>query len=328
MFCASLGSDPLLTQASGGNVSCKEGRTLWVKASGTRLADALERDIFLPVELTAVLDRLAAGLENLADLSFGGQRPSMETFFHAVLPQKIVLHLHLLDAVIHSARLDSFNFLKEALHGFDWGLIQYAKPGLALGQSLETALRSSAKNPNVFILQNHGIILAGESWPELRTLLNNLRERLWLAPRPMPLADLATLDNVNDLGWSIPTAPEPHFPAFEEAGYKMAESAPLFPDQVVFLGPTPFLLSGDDKLSLGLAKFTAGHGYEPRFVMVKNAGILLSSKATAGVQATLEALGLICARTKKEHDLRGLSQADVQELSRFEAEAWRLNQDV
>ena len=54
-FCAWIGKDPLLVQGAGGNVSWKDGDTLWVKASGTWLADATEKDIFVPVDLPYLL---------------------------------------------------------------------------------------------------------------------------------------------------------------------------------------------------------------------------------------------------------------------------------
>ena len=52
-FSAELGRDPEQVQAAGGNTSLKEDGVLWVKASGLWLADALTRDIFVPVALDA-----------------------------------------------------------------------------------------------------------------------------------------------------------------------------------------------------------------------------------------------------------------------------------
>ena len=46
---ARVGKNILLTQAAGGNSSVKHGGVLWVKASGTWLADAETKDIFLPI---------------------------------------------------------------------------------------------------------------------------------------------------------------------------------------------------------------------------------------------------------------------------------------
>ena len=43
---AALGSDPLRVQGPGGNTSIKDGDVMWIKASGTELANALTEDIF------------------------------------------------------------------------------------------------------------------------------------------------------------------------------------------------------------------------------------------------------------------------------------------
>ncbi len=46
---ARVGKNILLVQGAGGNSSVKHGDVLWVKASGTWLADAEDKDIFVPV---------------------------------------------------------------------------------------------------------------------------------------------------------------------------------------------------------------------------------------------------------------------------------------
>ena len=56
-FSARLGRDPEQVQAAGGNTSLKADGLLWVKASGLWLADALDRDLFVPVALAPVLRR-------------------------------------------------------------------------------------------------------------------------------------------------------------------------------------------------------------------------------------------------------------------------------
>ena len=65
-YCAEIGHDRLLVQAAGGNASWKEGGTLWVKASGTWLAEAQKKDIFLPVDLEHLTDGMARGDYDLA----------------------------------------------------------------------------------------------------------------------------------------------------------------------------------------------------------------------------------------------------------------------
>ena len=77
---ARLGQDALLVQAAGGNTSVKDGDTLWVKASGLWLRDALQRPCFVPVRLSQVRERIAQGLadpvtgtllENIAPAGLG-----------------------------------------------------------------------------------------------------------------------------------------------------------------------------------------------------------------------------------------------------------------
>ena len=51
---ARFGADPLLVQGPGGNTSVKAGEIMWIKASGTLLADAEARDIFVAVDLPSL----------------------------------------------------------------------------------------------------------------------------------------------------------------------------------------------------------------------------------------------------------------------------------
>ena len=50
---ARLGSDPLQVQGPGGNTSIKDGEVMWIKASGTELANAETQDIFVAVDRNA-----------------------------------------------------------------------------------------------------------------------------------------------------------------------------------------------------------------------------------------------------------------------------------
>ena len=58
---ARIGADPLLIQGPGGNTSIKDGGVMWIKASGTNLADALTRDVFVPCDLAAMRAAMTAG---------------------------------------------------------------------------------------------------------------------------------------------------------------------------------------------------------------------------------------------------------------------------
>lgn len=48
-----IGTDLSLVQGSGGNTSIKDGNVLWVKASGTWLSEAEEKNILVPINLSS-----------------------------------------------------------------------------------------------------------------------------------------------------------------------------------------------------------------------------------------------------------------------------------
>jgi rhamnose utilization protein RhaD (predicted bifunctional aldolase and dehydrogenase) len=322
-----LGANPLLVQGGGGNVSVKDGKTLWVKASGTWLSKAGEEDIFLPVDIATIIERTCAGIEDLSDLGGNGMRPSIETPLHALMPQRVVLHLHMLDAIIYSSMPDGNNFLRDKLPGLNWTMVPYARPGLPLSQVVASALQKNGKEPDVLILENHGIVVAAEHEEKLIPLINELMNCLRLDPRLLPIPDVFTLAALNDLGWRIPSCPVVHASAFGPTAWKISGGAPLCPDHVVFLGPAALMLNAGDALSSAKDNFQKIYGFTPLFAIVRDCGVLVSPDITPGAFAMLEALGNVCLRVPGGVELRGLSNEDIKTLGNWDAEAYRKTLD-
>ena len=109
-FCAELGVDPLLVQGAGGNISWKDetNAILWVKASGTWLAEAMQKDIFVPVNLLHLRHAIQRHDFSVIPQLQGESvlRPSIETLLHALMPQRIVVHLHAIEILAHLVRVD------------------------------------------------------------------------------------------------------------------------------------------------------------------------------------------------------------------------------
>ena len=144
VLSARAGSDPTLTQAAGGNTSVKDGDVMWIKASGTQLADALTRDIFVPVDLPAMRSALAAGdssADQPAAFALSGTlRPSIETSLHAVFSQRIVVHVHCVNSIALMICADARARLETRLAGFNWASVPYVKPGAQLATLVTAAL--------------------------------------------------------------------------------------------------------------------------------------------------------------------------------------------
>src|ERR1017187_8264007 len=90
-----IGRDRLLTQASTGNSSIKLEGVLWIKASGKWMADAMHEDILIPLDLAEVKERV----KQEVDPAERYPRASIETAMHAVLPHRVVLHVHCVNTI-------------------------------------------------------------------------------------------------------------------------------------------------------------------------------------------------------------------------------------
>src|SRR5882672_9780028 len=98
-----VGRDPLLTQASTGNSSAKLDGVLWIKASGRWMADAMRDDIFVPLDLAELLTQC---LRRDLDPTERYPSASLETAMHAVLPHRVVFHVHCVNTIAWAVRND------------------------------------------------------------------------------------------------------------------------------------------------------------------------------------------------------------------------------
>ncbi|MEI9851619.1 MAG: class II aldolase/adducin family protein [Sphingomonas sp.] len=242
-----LGADFALAQGAGGNTSFKHGDLLTIKASGFRLGDAGERDIFVDVPVAAAR-AMADGGPAHADA--GGRRASIETSLHAVLPQRAVAHLHMIPLLALAVRADAAEVLAARLAGLDWALVPYLKPGVAVAQAVR-ALVAARGAPGVVVLANHGIVFAGDGFEQVAALVDEVRARVDVAPRAVPAADpagLAALAGRHALEPARVAAA--HGAALDPAATGFATAGSLYPDHVVFLGRGAALLGAGEAESL------------------------------------------------------------------------------
>src|SRR5258708_1923522 len=155
-----IGQNLDLVQAGGGNTSLKHEGTLWVKASGKWLARAVEEEMFLPVPLSDILGSMDGDseyTEEYTNTSGMRLRPSVETSMHAVLPHRVVLHVHSVRTIAWAIRADVPDALYDRLKSLRWEWIPYVHPGVVLGREIRDRL---GLQPDVLILGNHALIVA------------------------------------------------------------------------------------------------------------------------------------------------------------------------
>jgi rhamnose utilization protein RhaD (predicted bifunctional aldolase and dehydrogenase) len=326
-YCASIARDRLLVQAAGGNISWKSGSTLWIKASGTWLADAETKDIFVPVDRQPLDAALARGDYAVSPRALEGNalRPSIETLLHALMPHSFVVHLHPVDAVAHLVRCNCEVELQAALgDAFAWELVDYHKPGADLARAVHAKLLEKPGVQVVF-LKNHGVIVGAETLVEIDRLLKALNERLVIQPRPLYGAVTSihelTASVLDGTVYQVSTDEQIHCLASDlELYQRLGDSWVICPDHVVFLGAVAVRVDeltdlGDTVLSVDPA---------PPFVFVKDMGVLENRAATLAQRAQLTFYLDVMIRQPASQPLETLSHDQIASLLNWDAEKYRL----
>jgi rhamnose utilization protein RhaD (predicted bifunctional aldolase and dehydrogenase) len=322
---ASIGQNPHLTQAAGGNTSLKAGDTLWIKASGTWLKDALAEDIMVPVAMSPLLkaveqrDRAADQPQafTIAALNPRGLRPSIETTVHALMPQRVVLHVHCVDTISLAVQANGETEVARRLDGIEWAYVPYFRPGLPLARGIAEKLRPGV---DVLILGNHGLVVAAETVAEAALLLRRVRSLLARPARPTAAPEIAALTTLaGDSFYRLPADVEAHAVALDPESRRMAEAGSLYPDHVIFLGQGSIVARpGED-----VARVIARLGTAPAAILFPGIGVLMRGDASAGADAMQRCLADVTARVDVTATLNYLTDAENHELVNWDAEQYR-----
>ncbi|QND56994.1 class II aldolase/adducin family protein [Mesorhizobium huakuii] len=322
---ASIGLNPLMTQAAGGNTSLKAGDTLWIKASGTWLKDALSDDIMVPVAMAPLLEAVeerdpAADKPQafaIDELNPRGLRPSIETTVHALMPQRVVLHVHCVDTISLAVQADGEAEVTRRLAGIEWAYVPYFRPGLPLARGIAEKLRPGV---DVLILGNHGLVVAAETVAEAERLLHRVRSLLARPARATAAPDIAALTALaSDSVYRLPADAEAHAVALDAESRRMAEAGSLYPDHVIFLGQGSVVAKPGENA----ASVTARLGALPVAILFPGAGVLMRGDASAGADAMQRCLGDVTARVDVAARLNYLTAAENDELVNWDAEQYR-----
>ena len=322
---ARVGRNMLLVQGAGGNSSLKQGNVLWVKASGTWLADAEHKDIFVPVSLDEARAALARGDERvpLAPHADTTLRPSIETSLHALMPHSIVLHVHSVNTIAWAVRADARAEFADRLDGLAWRWLDYHHPGLPLARAVSDAL--AERTVDVLILGNHGLVVGAETCAAAEALVSEVEARLALAPRSAIPADdqeLRTLCAGTE--YRLPKDPLCHSIAIERFSRAIATTGSLYPDHVVFLGPgLPVLDDGENPNAL-TSRAEADGRPAPVAVLVPGLGSIIRKDASEGAEAMLGCLALVTCRLPLTAQVRYLTAENERALLNWDAERYRL----
>lgn len=315
-YCSEIGTDSLLVQGAGGNASWKENNVLWVKASGTWLAEANEKDIFVPVDLAHIRHALNNGDFSVTPKVCGeySLRPSIETVLHALLPQKIVVHLHAIEVLAHLVRhqceVEFRHLLNETI---PWVLVDYHKPGAPLAAAISAAL---LKNPNakIILMKNHGVVVGAENIVEVKKIIEKLTQTFSVKLTNTFLSSTAVprhhaYHKIDDVGIQQLALNAKLFT-------RLQNDWVLYPDHVVFLGPKAYTYSQWPSFQ---------EENLPELIFIANDGVYATSSFGRAKQVQLRCYYDVLSRQETSTALNTLTHAQIAELLNWDAEQYRIN---
>jgi rhamnose utilization protein RhaD (predicted bifunctional aldolase and dehydrogenase) len=325
---ARLGRDPLRTQAAGGNTSLKHDGILWIKASGTWLAEAETSDIFVPVRLAPLIAAVAEAeprAEKATDfvareLTDSGLRPSVETSVHAVIDRRVVVHIHDVATTAIAVRTDAEEVLRAKLGpiaGVDWLFVPYVKPGVPLARAIAERI---GPGTNVIVLGNHGLVVAADEVAEAAALAGTVAAALEVKPRAAPPGDIARLGALAaGTPYRLPKDQAAHGTATDPVSLALAGAGTYYPDHVVFLGRGIALIHPRDATEM----LSRRPGDAPAMLVFPETGVLIHESALPGADELARALADVTARIAPDAPVRVLTREQEDELLSWDAELYR-----
>ena len=332
-FSKEVGLDSSMVQAAGGNTSIKLGDTMWVKASGKWLMNACSEEIMVPVKTSKVKSILKNEGPNdeelinktICDDSNTNLRPSVETPLHAALDFKYVLHTHDVNIISFAILKNSKIKLDELLRGFKWKFIPYIKPGIELSKLL---LQIKSREDNVFILQNHGLIVCGDDLDEIKKLNLKIRDCLQNELNKNILIKSEDNNNfeinLNNTQYKILNEDYAFDLANNKSWLKKISLGAFLPDVLIFLGPKILQIKPDEKkLSFKLNKLSKLSLPFNSCIILSGYGVIIRKDSLNGTIEMIKLLYELMHRVPEEEELEYFNDGQVLSLLNWEAEHYR-----
>jgi len=203
-----FGSDAKFVIAGGGNTSFKTLDSLYVKGSGVALG-TIDADGFVEMDreaLAALTNQDLGSIPDEREARFKNailaarvrpekaQRPSVESVLHNMLPRRFVVHTHSTEANMLSCSMMGEKLAAEILGGeILW--IPYVDPGFTLAKTLRCALeaygtRTGRDCPPAVLMQNHGLIVCGETAAEIIERTNWILDQIETYRERLPAGEM------------------------------------------------------------------------------------------------------------------------------------------
>ena len=192
-------------------------------------------------------------------------------------------------------------------------------------------IKLKSKEDNIFILENHGLIICGQDLNQVRKLNDEVRKRLnQLEARTFFSNDKKPHEKIDLEGTGYKFCKERFINslAFNQQLIQRLSQGALLPDFLVFLGPNLKVISPTDKNLLStLKKLSKGPLPFNSCIILVNKGVIIRNDALKG---TLEIIRYACnliSLIPDHADLKYLNESEASALLDWESEHYRQSQN-
>ncbi len=351
--------------ASGGNTSFKDEKHIYIKTSGSSLATIdesgfaqLDRKLLhLISQKTYSKDAMERENQIKTDLLNSrvhpekGQWPSVETSLHDLMAFRFVVHTH-------STKVNGLMCSKDAeirtsiLFGDDVVFVPYVDLGYLLFKEVRNRVDAYRKRtgaePQIILLQNHGIYVAADSTDEINNLYDKVIDKLTAAIGKIPelfnlpidpaaakiIPAIRMMLSINGLK-TLKVVNNSYYELFisSEAEYQKI-ATPFIPDGIVYCnssfiyaeytGDTNALLND---LSTKIETYINTQPRTPKIICIKGIGCILASDNALGVATLEDVMNDTCLVSLYSDKFGGQSPMtpdQVQFIDTWEVEQYRL----
>lgn len=293
-----------------------------MKASGKWLARSESEETFIPLRLSGLHELISSNSYTSINSQVIGNnvslKPSIETTMHAIISHKVVIHVHSVTALARLVFNNAEQKLRHLLAGVNYAFIPYSKPGESLTRAI---LLASKNNPNVLLLANHGLVIAGNTFTEVEELLTNIQDRLSIVSRDTKQPSVEKLKEIcNGSDFILPTLPRTHYSALDSVAYLIAKKGTLYPDHIVFLGPSVLAIDEPHQNICLKDIITNDH----RIILIEGIGALVHKDLCKGGEMMAQCLADVLLKIPENEGLRYLTPKEETELQNWDAEIYRL----
>ncbi len=350
--------------AGGGNTSYKNDKQLWIKASGVSLGEIDENGFCIldrkklneipnqqfSEDATIREEEVKNALLNSRVNPESGLRPSVETSLHNLFETSFVVHTHstLVNGLMCSKQaaektLDIFGeevlFIPNTNAGYTLFVV--------VSNEIEKYKAKFNKEPQIVLLQNHGIFVAANSIEEIKLIYADVKEKLigalnhFQEQKEIPVSEKITevLPAVRMLlsGEKLKVASAVNSSWIsnyisDKTAFEKGIEKPFTPDQMVYcLSEYLFIEDGTaeriiDEIKIKIADFKTRKGVVPKVIFIQNEGVIVAEDSAVSVEYLKDMVNDFCQIASLTENFGGpspLTPDDINFIENWEVENYR-----